>query len=97
MKEKEVISESTTDAKEVNSGSILTYDQLNDACSQLYQENQYLMKQLQEANMFNQFKRMDYLFMVVNAPNSFDTAFVKACADEIQESLTLPDRNGPKE
>ena len=68
----------------------MTYEQLNDACAQLYQQNQVLAKKLQYADMTNMFRRLDYLFMVLKYENVFkDDVFVKSCADEIKEALTI--------
>ena len=68
----------------------LTYEQLNDACAQLYQQNQVLAKRLQQAELTNMFKRLDYLFEVLNySPIFKDDEFVGKCADEIKEALTV--------
>lgn len=89
----------------------LTYDQLNQACMELSQQNQqmnqYIQKlhhQIQEMQSFIQTKRMDYLFKVVelslksNAHWEFDSDFVQKCMEEIQESLTIPEETEqPKE
>lgn len=80
-----------------NSPQKLTYEQLNDACRQLFQQNQYLAKQLEERNMANGLKRLDCLFRVVEIYSShsngdsvmFDPAFVKSCIKEIQEAMTV--------
>lgn len=70
----------------------LTYEQLNDACNQLFQQNQQLRKALQEMNEVNMFKRLDYLFKVVELATTFkDSDFVNSCMDEIKEALTVPD------
>lgn len=68
----------------------LTYDQLNDACNQLWQQNQQLMKKCQELENFNMFKRMDYLFKVLDYPTLFDKKFVNACTKEIKEAMVIP-------
>ena len=68
----------------------LTYEQLNEACAQLYQQNQVLAKRLQQAEAANMFKRLDYLFMVLNyAPVIKDEEFVGKCVDEIKEAMTV--------
>lgn len=68
----------------------LTYEQLNDACQQLFQQNQQLRLQLQEANMVNVFRRMDYLFKVLELSNCFkDQEFVASCEEELKEALTI--------
>lgn len=79
-------------------GRKLTYEQLNEACNQLFQQNQYLAKQLREFNMTNSFKRLDYLFKVVDTYGryakgesvTFDPAFVEGCIKEIQDAM-IPD------
>lgn len=70
----------------------LTYEQLNDVCNQLFQQNQELRKSLQEMNAVNIFKRLDYLFKVVELASTFkDSDFINSCIDEIKEALTIPD------
>lgn len=74
----------------------LSYDELNKVCGELYQQNQYLQKQLQQMNMTNMFKRLDYLFKVVevayngnNSYPSFSSEFVGNCISEIENSMTV--------
>lgn len=69
-------------------GQKLTYEQLNDACQQLFQQNQYLVRQLKDANMTNVFRRLDYLFKVMDNHDMFDEGFLAQCIHEIQEALT---------
>ena len=72
----------------------LTYEQLNDVCNQLFQQNQELRKSLQEMNAVNIFKRLDYLFKVVESASTFkDSDFINSCMDEIKEALTIPADN----
>lgn len=76
----------------------LTYEQLNDACAQLYQQNQVLAKQLQQANMTNMFKRLDYLFMALNYSSVIDdNDFIGRCVEEIKEALTIAPAEEDKE
>ena len=68
----------------------LSYDQLNAACGQLYQQNQRLVQELRQANLTNMFKRLDYLFMVLNYSTIIkDSDFVNSCIDEIKDALTI--------
>lgn len=68
----------------------LTYEQLNEACSQLYQQNQYLQNQLKQANLSNMFKRLDYLFKVLECEKVIkDSEFISSCVDEIKEALSV--------
>lgn len=87
-KAKEVKMSAVQGGKGQESQQKLTYDQLNDACNQLFQQNQYLVKQIRQLNDSNMFRRLDYLFKVVEFSEKFDAAFVKACSDEITEAVT---------
>ena len=70
----------------------LSYEQLNEACSQLYQQNQKLIQQVQQMNLTNMFKRMDYLFLVLKYEAVIkDPEFVGSCVEEIKASLTPTD------
>lgn len=65
-----------------------TYEQLNDVCSQLYQENQKLAARLQQANLSNMFRRMDYLFLVLKYADRFDAEFVQSCTEELKSAIS---------
>ena len=66
-----------------------SYEELNNIASQLSQQNQQLYQQLQRANMANMFKRLDYLFKVVENGAMFSPAFTDKCIKEIEDSMTL--------
>ena len=68
----------------------LSYEELQNVASQLSQQNQQLNIMLQQANMTNIFKRLDYLFKVLENKNCFDSDFVIICADEIKDIITGP-------
>lgn len=72
-----------------------TYEQLEQIAGNLSTQVQQLNTRLQEANMFNTFKRLDYCFKVLEvAPTisaiMFSPDFVKGCAKEIEELMTPP-------
>lgn len=72
----------------------LTYEQLNEACSQLFQQNQYLTKQVRELSAYNAFKRLDYLFKVLELADVFnDAGFVGSCIDELKQALTMKEES----
>ena len=78
--------------KNEQSAQKLTYEQLNETCMQLYQQNQMLTKQLQQANYANMFKRLDYLFLVLKYAEVIDDYdFVNGCIDEIKDALIIPE------
>ena len=66
-----------------------SYEELNDIASQLSQQNQQLYAQLQRVNMTNAFRRLDYLFKVVENGALFTPEFLDNCISEIEESLTI--------
>ena len=73
---------------EENKKKELSYDELKNVAGQLSQQNQQLNMMLQQANMTNMFKRMDYLFKILELKDCFDTEFVITCSDEIKELMT---------
>lgn len=78
--------------KNEQSAQKLTYEQLNETCMQLYQQNQMLTKQLQQSNYANMFKRLDYLFLVLKYAEVIDDYdFVNDCIDEIKDALIIPE------
>lgn len=67
----------------------LTYEQLNNVCNQLFQQNQQLRKKLEETGSALSLKRLDYLFKVIENVSVFgDGDFINSCVDEIKEALT---------
>lgn len=71
-----------------------TESELNAACGQLYQK---LMKEIQARDMTNMFKRLDYLFAVVEHKDSFSSSFVANCVQEIETALTPVEPEGETE
>lgn len=65
----------------------LSYEELNNACMQLYQQNQQLLKQVKQLHLGVMLKRMDYLFEVLDKASLFDDEFVKSCVNELKEAL----------
>lgn len=78
----------SNEAKEQNQK--LTYEQLNDACNQLWQQNKQLVARNRELEQFAINKRLDYLFKVLELGSKFNSDFVVSCASEIEEAMTIP-------
>ena len=74
----------------------LSYEELENVCHQLSEQSQTLYRKLQEANMTNMFKRLDYLFAVVENKVAFPEDFAKNCVDEIITSMTIPEETEEK-
>jgi hypothetical protein len=75
----------------------LSYEELEKAANELIMQNQQLYAELQKANMANVFKRLDYLFKVVEFNTVFDTEFVNNCTTEIKDMMTIKEDIPTKE
>lgn len=71
----------------------LSYEQLEQVAHQLSEQARSLYNQLQKASLDNMFKRLDYLFKVVENKGSFTTEFVESCTEEIKEIMTVPEED----
>ena len=69
----------------------LSYEQLENIAHQLSEQAKQLYAKLQEANMVNMFKRLDYLFKVVENAHAFNEEFVAKCVSEIEDLMTVPE------
>ena len=67
--------------------SELSYEELKNVAGQLSQQNQQLNMMIQQANMNNMFKRLDYLFKVLEFKGCFDSEFVITCSEEIKSMI----------
>ncbi len=75
----------------------LTYEQLNDACNQLWMQNKQLASRNKELEQFVMNKRLDYLFKVVEFSSKFTCDFVCSSINEIEEAMTIPQEEEKKE
>ena len=69
----------------------LSYEQLENIAHQLSEQAKQLYMKLQAANMGNMFKRLDYLFKVVENGHMFKQDFLEKCITEIEEIMTVPE------
>ena len=67
----------------------LSYEELENVCHQLSEQSRSLYEKLQESNMNNLFKRLDYLFAVIENSEKFPEDFTKRCIDEIVTAMTI--------
>lgn len=80
----------------------LSYEELENVAHQmseqsrnLYAKNQQLAKALEENNMNNYFKRLDYLWAIIHSKSEYITEEFKVkCGKEFMEMLTTEE---PKE
>lgn len=71
----------------------LSYEQLENVAAELQKRCATLYSELQNANMFNVFKRLDYLFKVVENKSVFPEGFVDDCVREVMSLMTPPEDN----
>lgn len=82
----------------VKENAKMSYEQLENVAHQLSEQVRQLYAKLQESNLENMFKRLDYLFRVVENAHSFSVDFVNKCTSEIESLMALPDpEDEPKE
>lgn len=95
QKEKVVKVQPTT--KENERPEKMSYEQLENIAHQLSEQAKQLYMKLQAANMSNIFKRLDYLFKVVENGHMFQQDFLEKCIAEIEELLTVPEEDNKEE
>ena len=70
----------------------MSYDQLESVAHQLSEQNRQMFAKIQELNMVNMFKRLDYLFKVVENGHMFKQDFFEKCIAEIESIMTVPEQ-----
>lgn len=70
----------------------MSYEQLENVAHQLSEQNKQLFAKLQELNMANIFKRLDYLFKVTESGHMFKQDFLEKCIAEIESLMTVPEQ-----
>ena len=71
----------------------LSYEQLENVAHQLSEQNRQLYAKLQELQVDNMFKRLDYLFKVVENTGVFSIDFHTRCVEEIESLMTIPEES----
>lgn len=69
----------------------MTYEELENVAHQLSEQAKQLYTKLQSANLSNMFKRLDYLFKVLENESKFNKDFFNKCVAEIEELMTVPE------
>lgn len=70
----------------------MSYEQLENVAHQLSEQNRQLFAKVQELNMANVFKRLDYLFKVVESGHMFKQDFLEKCITEIESLMTVSEQ-----
>lgn len=71
----------------------MSYEELENVAAQLSQQAQQLYTRLQQADLTNMFKRLDFLFKVVENAHAFNDDFVAKCVKEIEDIMTVPEES----
>ena len=95
--QKSKVVEMTPQAKETEQSQKMSYEQLEQVAHQLSEQARQLYSQLQKSNMTNMFKRLDYLFKVVENGHIFKQNFLEKCIAEIEELMTVPEESEEEE
>lgn len=69
----------------------LSHEELKNVAGQLQQQNKFLIEQLQKQQGEGFYKRLDYLFKVVEFNGVFPEEFIGSCIDEIVSAITIPE------
>lgn len=90
MKDKKVVEMKNT-PKEAPKQERMSYEQLHTVAVQLSEQVQDLTKKLHQVELTNMFTRINYLVRILDSEYLQKTKldFVKACADELEESMKL--------
>lgn len=67
-----------------NTATKFSYEELENVANNLY-------ARLQQAELSNAFKRLDYLFKVVENSNMFPVEFQEMCVKDIVSFMTIPE------
>lgn len=70
----------------------MSYEQLENVAHQLSEQNRQLFVKLQKLNMANMFKRLDYLFKVVENGHMFKQDFLEKSIAEIESLMTVSEQ-----
>lgn len=78
-----------------------TYEQLEQIAGNLSAQVQQLNAKLQEANLFNVFKRLEYCFKVLElselSMSRFSDSFIDSCVRDIEDIMTIKPEAEDKE
>ena len=74
-----------------------TYEEIVAENNQIKQQAEAMYRQMQQMNMQNIFKRLEFLFKVVENRGAFPEEFKNKCVFEIVNLLTIPEEQKQEE
>ena len=75
----------------------LSYDELNQVSQQLFQENKMLRTKVQELSVEAFYKRIEYMFKVVELASVFSKEFVERTIQEIETVMKAEEEQRAEE
>ena len=71
----------------------LSYEELENVAHQLSEQSRQLYAKLQQSELNNVYKRLDYLFKILEFRSCFEDSFINKCVNEIEEIMTIPEES----
>ena len=75
----------------------LSYEEMKNVAAQLQHQNEQMRNAIMKLDYTNTFKRLDYLFKVVENSIQFPDDFVNECVAEIVNTITIKDTEDTSE
>ena len=75
--------------QEVEQPKELSYEELKNVAAQLQYQNEQMRNAIMKLDYTNTFKRLDYLFKVIEFSIQFPDDFITNCINEIVDMMTV--------
>lgn len=75
--------------QEVEQPKELSYEELKNVAAQLQHQNEQMRNAIMKLDYTNTFKRLDYLFKVIEFSIQFPDDFIANCINEIVDMMTV--------
>lgn len=75
--------------QEVEQPKELSYEELKNVAAQLQHQNEQMRNAIMKLDYTNTFKRLDYLFKVIEFSIQFPDDFVTNCINEVVDMMTV--------
>ena len=69
----------------------MSYEELENFATQLSEQARQMQERMMSMNLSNMFKRIEFLFKVIENKDSFNKEFYDKCVKEIEELMTVPE------
>lgn len=83
--------------QEVEQPKELSYEELKNVAAQLQHQNEQMRNAIMKLDYTNTFKRLDYLFKVVENSIQFPDDFVANCINEVVDMITVKEEEKENE